>query len=178
MIGDIAARADKAAVRGEEGWLEAELGLPAEIVRPVLEGARARGMADAFELMGRAAVFFDGGGNVLHVSHSAMGRFGAHLRLAGRQLVATHPEGNRVLQSVLGAALDGREEKADLAGESGQGGLRLAAVPGPTPVQPCQLLRAVLFLDEISPSHPRPRRPSSARRRPAAPRAGNKAPAL
>lgn len=174
MIGEFAARADKTVVRGEEGWLEAELGLPAEIVRPVLEGARARGMADAFELMGKHAIFFDGSGNVLHVAKSAEAHFGEELRLAGRQLVATGPDGNRVLQAVLGAALDGRAMEADLTGESGQGGLRLIGLPGPQPAQACQLLRAVLLLEPLEPGNGLERDLPAPRRRTTTRRSGNK----
>ena len=175
MIGEFATRADKTVVRGEEGWLETELGLPAEIVRPVLEGARARGMADAFELMGKHAIFFDGSGNVLHVARSAEALFDGHLRLAGRQLVATGPDGNRVLQSILGAALDGRAVEAELPAESGQGALRLVGLPGPRAAQACQLLRAVLLLDPLDAGNGLGRYRSTPRRRASALPNGNKA---
>jgi hypothetical protein len=145
MIRHIAPSTDASSIRAEDLFLETELGLPAEVLRPLLEGARARGMAEAFEMMGRAAVFFDGAGTILHVGQSARGQFGTALSLLGRQLVAATPEGNRVLQAALGAALDGREMEADLPGDESGQTIRIEAIPGPAPSHPSQLLRAILF---------------------------------
>ena len=41
------------------------------VLGPVLAGARARGVADAFELMDIAAVLVDGAGSVLHAGGRA-----------------------------------------------------------------------------------------------------------
>ena len=48
-------------------------------LRPLLAGARARGMADAFELLGVAAVFIDEGGFALHINDRARRRLGPQL---------------------------------------------------------------------------------------------------
>jgi PAS domain-containing protein len=147
MIGDPALQADVSPLRRDALRLETELGLPAEILQPVLEGARARGMAEAFEAMGRPAIFLDGGGAILYAAPSAQKLFGSSLALAGRQLVARSAEGNAILESLIAEALAGRTTAADMPeSESGER-LRLNVQPGPNPHSTAQLLRAILFLD-------------------------------
>ena len=132
---------------GESVSLEHELGLPLEILAPVLEGAAARGMADAFEMMGHAAVFFDAAGNVLHAGATVRKFLGQGLVLSGRQLVASTPEGNQVLQAILSAALAGETTMGELrlGPDHTQSILRIEGRAGPLPRRNGQLLNAILL---------------------------------
>ena len=61
---------------------------PAARLAPVLEGARARGVLDAFDMTGQAAILLGRAGEVLQVGASARALLGAGLRLEGGRLVA------------------------------------------------------------------------------------------
>ena len=88
--------------------------LPPETLRPLLEGARARGLADAFELIGVPAVLIDTAGAVLHVGAGAAARMGASIAVASRHLVGADPASNRALQDVVAAALAGETKTVEL----------------------------------------------------------------
>lgn len=124
--------------------------LPPENLRPLLEGARARGLADAFELVGVPAVLIDGEGAVLHVGTGAAARMGISIAVASRHLVGAGPTCNRALQDLIAAALAGKEKMVELKVPGAAGGLCVRAIPMPDGwANPYQLLRAVIvFGDE------------------------------
>ena len=126
---------------------------PRENLKPLLEGARARGIADAFDLMGQAAVFLDGSGTVLHLTRHAetliAGDRAIDLTIVGGHLVGESGSANQRLGALIGAALceDGPPpSEIEMAGASGA--MRIRAVRFPDGRDnPFQLLKAILLID-------------------------------
>jgi hypothetical protein len=119
--------------------------LPRETLCPLLEGARARGLADAFELIGVPAVLIDMEGAVLHVGAGAAARMGASIAVAGRHLVGADPASNRAVQDVIAAALAGETKTVELELVGAAGGFCMRAVPMPSGWEnPYQLMKAVI----------------------------------
>jgi hypothetical protein len=122
-------------------------------LRPLLAGARARGMADAFELLGVAAVFIDESGFALHINDSARRRLGPQLWIDDGRLRAADLD----LDEALGAAIDGAlingapaHATTDLsfASES-RGAVSLKVLPVVAEAHdPFQLLKAVVIIEE------------------------------
>lgn len=82
-----------------------------ERLLPVIAGARARGMADALETMGVAAVMLDWAGMALHAS-SHVTRFvgtaaGRGLSLVSATLISANPATNRALQTAIAEIISG-----------------------------------------------------------------------
>ena len=123
--------------------------LPPETLRPLLEGARARGLADAFELIGVPAVLIDTAGAVLHVGAGAAARMGASIAVASRHLVGADPTSNRALQDVVAAALAGEAKTVELEVAGAGGGLSVRAIPMPRGWEnPYQLMKAVIVFGD------------------------------
>jgi hypothetical protein len=72
---------------------------------PVLAGARARGMADAFELLGVAAAFIDECGFALHINDHARRLLGPQLWVDDGRLRAADPEMDEALAAAIESAL-------------------------------------------------------------------------
>lgn len=82
-----------------------------ERILPIIAGARARGMADAFEALGVAAVMLDWAGMALHISSHAT-RFvgtaaGRGLSLVSATLISANPGANRALQKAIAEIVSG-----------------------------------------------------------------------
>ena len=77
----------------------------AATLEPMLAGARARGMADAFDMMGLAFVMIDAQGMILHVSGKAKAFMGRHLAVASEHLVGAGQDETRAIQSLIGSVL-------------------------------------------------------------------------
>jgi hypothetical protein len=96
---------------------------PGEVIAPIIAGARARGIADAFEMLGEAAVLLDFHGCVLHVGEGAKPLIGCALAIAGVHLTAASRNSADALQRLLEAALSeaspGRLEEDLLCAEHG-----------------------------------------------------------
>ena len=107
---------------------------------PVLAGARARGMADAFELLGLAAILVDECGFALHVSPRARDLLGPRLKIEAGRLRASERE----LDAVIGAAIE--SAVAGVAPARGAPGVRILPV-APEPDESFQLLRAIVILE-------------------------------
>ena len=90
------------------------MGVPAQPqpLAPLLAGARARGMADAFELLGVAAAFLDEAGFALHINDHARRVLGPQLWVDDGRLRAADGD----LDDALGAAI----EQALLHGAHGE----------------------------------------------------------
>ena len=126
---------------------------PAARLAPVLEGARARGVADAFAMAGQAAILLGGAGEVLHAGPRAKALLGAGLRLCDGRLLALD-EGNQGLERQLGHAHEGepalRPHGITLAAAGG-GSMRVRMLPFTGGASnPTQLLKAVLLLDPLA----------------------------
>ena len=125
--------------------------LPPETLRPLLEGARARGLADAFELIGVPAVLVDREGAVLHVGAGAAARMGASITVVGRHLIGADPATNRAVQEVIAAALAGEAKTVELELASAAGRFCMRAVPLPCGWEnPYQLMKAVIVFSNAS----------------------------
>jgi hypothetical protein len=120
-----------------------------ESLPPLLAGARARGMADAFDLLGLAVIFLDDGGGALHVNAEAMRLMSGALFLAGGRLKAASAVADAALQAALDAALAGREAAEPVLIASGASkpriSLRILGVCGQD--ESAQLLRAIVLID-------------------------------
>ena len=120
--------------------------------QPILEGARARGVVDAYELIGQAALRLDGAGGVLHVGERARMLMGEGLLLNGGHLVGKSQAANRMIANQVALALKGKEigPCGRVAGPGG-GQISVRVVPfRPGQGNPAQLLKAVVLLDRIS----------------------------
>jgi hypothetical protein len=123
--------------------------LPPEVLRPLLEGARARGMADALELIGVPAVLIDAAGAVLHVGAGAASRMGNSVAIASRHLVGADAASNRALQDLVAAALAGEAKALELKVPAAAEGLSLRAIPMPRNWDnPYQLMKALIVFGD------------------------------
>ena len=123
-----------------------------EALAPMLAGARARGVADAFELLGMPAVLIDQSGTVLHVGASAMKLLGGDIAVVSRHLVGAAASTNRALQNLIAAALSGEDEVVANPVFIAREGLapltvRAIRIPGASG-DPMQLLKAIIVLGE------------------------------
>ena len=85
----------------------------------LLAGARARGVADAFDALGVGAVLIDADGAALHVNTQAAAFMGASLGVCARQLVAGTYEANAKLQRALDLVLArGGVESVDIEADA------------------------------------------------------------
>jgi hypothetical protein len=128
---------------------------------PLLAGARARGMADAFELLGVAAAFIDESGFALHINDRARGLIGPQLWVDDGRLRAADPELDEALSAAIEAALNagahaGGATDLTFASES-RGALAVKVLPFVAEAHdPFQLLRAVIVIEEQGASAKRP----------------------
>jgi PAS domain-containing protein len=121
-----------------------------DALRPLLAGARARGMADALELAGIAAVLIDKQGMVLHAGSAARRLFGADLSLNHDHLVAGDSDSTRAIQSLISEALGEGPDPSEVAVPRRDGtALVLSArrVPGASE-DFCQMLKALIIIEE------------------------------
>ncbi len=119
----------------------------------LIAGARARGMFDAFAMTGQAAVLVGHDGIALAATPAARASFGASFDLrAGRIEIDDGAEAGR-FEAALAGALQGRAGAIRIA-EAGAV-LRLRLIP--VPAEPCQLLAAIVLIEEADsrvPSRP------------------------
>ena len=120
--------------------------IPLDCLAPLLAGARARGVADAFQMMGLAAVFLDADGVVVHVNPAAARMMGSVLAIASQHVVCGTSSANRIMQDTISAVLRGQSSTAvAVCDEGGQPCLTVDAIVAPGD-EPAQLLKAVLLL--------------------------------
>ena len=120
---------------------------------PMLAGARARGVADAFEWLGLAAILLDERGEVLHLSAGAIELMKDDLFRDGGRLRAHDKLADVRLRIAVSAALrDGEAEDLVLPTAGGQDELvlRVAPIGGGLGEDACQLLRVVIVLDRVA----------------------------
>ena len=126
---------------------------PTDGLAPLLEGARARGVADAFELTGQAVILLGGAGDVLHAGESAKPLLGERLRVANGRLVLTDSH-NRGFESLLKRVLVGEQPSPGQgitvpAPGGGEMRVRLLPFAGGTS-NPAQLLKALVLLARVA----------------------------
>lgn len=130
--------------RATEAW--------ADILGPLLAGARARGVADALELVGMSAILIDATGCVLHASGRAVRAISPLMRIVEDHLVGHDPATNDVLQGLIAGAVqrDGSGHSARFCDAEGRVRLFVRALEFPAGLsdQP-QLLCSVLIVNDI-----------------------------
>ncbi len=122
------------------------------VLKPIMAGARARGVADGLELLGVGAVLIDATGQVLHVGARGRRMLGGWARLVNDHLVAERACDNTCVQdligSVVGSARHDPEARIRLAGRKGGPGMTVRALRFETDEGPAQRLHAVLVIEE------------------------------
>ena len=125
------------------------------ILPPLLAGARARGLCDAFDLLGLSAVFLDEAGMVLHANANARCLMAPELVLASGHLLARDATVTRAIQAEIGAALAGKADSKPLFITRDQGSsvlaLKVMALPKDKD-ESCQLLKAILTMEQVDPA--------------------------
>ena len=120
---------------------------------PLLAGARARGMADAFELLGVAAAFLDEAGFALHINDHARRALGPQLWVDDGRLRAADAD----LDDALSAAIDRAllhgahgEASTDISFASdSRGEVAVKVMPVASEAHdPFQLLKAVVIIEK------------------------------
>jgi hypothetical protein len=130
-------------------------GAPAQSqpLAPLLAGARARGMADAFELLGVAAAFLDEAGFALHINDHARRVLGPQLWVDDGRLRAADAD----LDDALSAAIDQAllhgahgEASTDISFASdSRGEVAVKVMPVAAEAHdPFQLLKAVVIIEK------------------------------
>lgn len=123
-------------------------------LKPVIAGARARGMADALEALGVAAIMLDRAGMALHASSHAAAYVGVAagkgLSLTSDTLIAAEAAANRALQLAVAevVSVDSAESRRVVLAESG-------VVLTIRPIlaaesDPYQLLRALIVIESAA----------------------------
>ena len=121
---------------------------------PVLAGARARGMADAFELLGVAAAFIDEAGFALHINDHARRLLGPQLWVDDGRLRAADPDMDEALSAALESALSAdapHRAATNIAFASdSRGAIGVKILPvGGEPDDRFQLLKAVVIIEKL-----------------------------
>lgn len=122
---------------------------PHDTLAPVIAGARARGIADAFEMIGEGAVLLDFSGSVLHVGSLAKPMLGCALAITGGHVVAMSRKATDPLQRLIEAGLADDaprvlEEDLLCTEEGMRQRIRMVRAPGGDAYQ---LLASVLVLE-------------------------------
>ena len=126
-----------------------------ELFGPLIAGARARGVADAFDLMGVAAVLIDATGRVLHASGRAHRALSPIVRITEGHLVGIDAGANDALQRLIAGAVSDEptaqvEQGIRLYDCEGRVRLFIRAMRfGGGNADGTQLLRSVLVVNEI-----------------------------
>ncbi len=123
--------------------------VPAGFIAPMLAGARARGIVDAYEMMALGTILLDESGRVLHTSERAKSMMQGMISIVSEHMVGATAAANSVIEALIARGLSGSEIKRESAVlESLQGKrLSLSAVPVPeAPELAVQLLKSVVVL--------------------------------
>ena len=124
----------------------------ADVIRPMLAGAQARGVADTLELLGIGAALIDATGPVLPMGGRGRRVSAGWLRIVEDHLVAEEPEDSRALQTLIGEAIAEPAHPAArvrLGQKQGGAALDIRALRFPLFNGRDQLLRAVLVFEPV-----------------------------
>ncbi|MGA2793747.1 MAG: hypothetical protein ABSE69_09445 [Roseiarcus sp.] len=132
---------------------EASRSLTSASLAPVLAGARARGMADALELLGVAAVLIDECGFALHINDRARSLLGAQLSIDDGRLRAAKIDLDEAIGAALESALSAVTPARAVANICFAADSRGAAAVKVLPIvaepdDPFQLLRAIVIIEQ------------------------------
>ncbi len=126
--------------------------IPAHFLPPMIAGAWARGIADAYHMMGIAAVLLDSSGRVLHAGEKALRLMDGAMSVVSNHLVGATPAANAAIEAAIAGVIDVEETKTvETIVESATGesfSVRAIRIPD-APDQAVQLLRAVVILSPV-----------------------------
>lgn len=125
--------------------------IPIDCLRPMLAGARARGIVDGFEMMGYGVALLGDSGKVLHASDRACALLRSLASVTSDHLVGESDEVNGAIEGLIGALLAGAGEASAILADPALGRrvrLRLVQFPQ-TPDAPDPLLKGVLAISEV-----------------------------
>lgn len=98
--GSLRNRASQAACAPESAF--------SELLKPMLAGAQARGMADMLELLGLGCIFIRSDGSLLHVSARAEDLMARTIIQAAGHLAGTTPSSRAAIDRLLAGTLAGK----------------------------------------------------------------------
>ena len=118
------------------------------VLKPLLSGAQARGMADMLEMQKLGAILFDRYGGVLFASDRAKRMMDGVFGVSAGQLAGLTAEARTALDRAMGEILAGRESKEIVNATSRSITLQTFLAPG-TRQSDKQLLHFVLSLTAV-----------------------------
>ena len=121
---------------------------------PIMAGARARGVADALELVGIAAVLIDRSGRVLHCGPRAQRALAPLMRVAGQHLLGADGRINDQVGRFLARVVEGSGAEPvaeEIRAEDGSSPTRLRAMrlPANEP-EAIQLLHSIVIVEPMT----------------------------
>ena len=125
-----------------------------DVLGPLVAGARARGVADACELLGIAAVLVDGTGRVLHAGGRAHRALSPMVRIVEDHLVGADSRCNDALQHLVARAIDASASASEsdeiaIRSDGVACEIRIRALRFPSGIgNNRQLLKAILVISE------------------------------
>lgn len=140
------------AVRGRVRARTKQVPPQLDAIRPLLAGAHARGMVDALDLAGVAAVLIDQQGMVLHAGQPARRLFGPILSMNADHLVGLDGDATRAIQQLISEGLADGPEPVALRLDRREGGalvLRAHRMPGASEDM-YQLLKLLIIIENQS----------------------------
>ena len=126
--------------------------VPEDFLAPLMAGARARGIADAYEMMGLGAILLDASGKVLHASQRAQTMMQGAISIVSEHMAGASPGLNKIIETVIAAGLAENGEAAPMAVIVTASGKRIGLRALQVPVAPehsVQLMKAVAILSEL-----------------------------
>ena len=126
----------------------------ADLLGPLIAGARARGVADACELLGLAAVLIDGTGSVLHAGGRAHRTMNPAVRIAEGHLLGCDARTNEALQGLVASAIDSTAvvplaDEITVRAEGSSCEVTIRALRFPSGIgESQQLLKAILIVSD------------------------------
>lgn len=119
-----------------------EAGQQHDDLAPMLAGARARGMFDALDLIGQAAILLDRDGRALAITGATRRFLGLSLELVEGRLVGLDHADDERLQGAIREAIAGRAAQIEIGDEGDAAFARCL----PIPADPHQLLAAIALI--------------------------------
>lgn len=125
---------------------------PDDPTAPLIAGAHARGMFDAFDMTGRAAILLDGEGRALAVTRAAARALGGTLALTDGRPSSRDRADDESLSAAILESLAGRPRQIEIGRPGAELSLRLMPITS----GPHQLLAAILLIESASHRVPSP----------------------
>ncbi len=123
------------------------------VLGPIMAGARARGVADALDLVGIAAVLIDRSGRVLHCGPRAQNALAPLVRVVGHHLLGSDARindqvGRFLARAVGGSSLGAAAEVIRAVDGTTRTRLRAIRLPAAEP-EAVQLLHSIVIVEPL-----------------------------